>query len=606
HSHVGDVAAGFAAAAAIHEGTYRTQRLQPVSLETHPATAWLVDEGRLEVRSSTQVPFLARRTLCRLFGLDPGAVRVVTGRGGGGFGGKQEVFTEDLVVLAALRLRAPVQFEHTRTEQFTGTSVRHPMRIRIKAGADAQGKLTALELDVLSNTGAYGNHGPGVVFHGTGEPLAVSNCPNKKVDARPVYPPVVPSGAFRGYGLCQLVFAVESAMDELARDLGIDPFEFRRINTVREGDPMISASAEPAADVEFGSYGLGQCLDLVQDALARGAERDRRLGAGPPEGWLTGQGMALSMIDSVPPNGHTAHSSIRLLPDGCYELKVGTAEFGNGTTTVHAQLAATALGTSADRIRVLQADTDLVEHDTGAYGSAGTVVAGRATLIAATALAEQIKAAAAGMAGAAGKTADGAACTAVLDAHAVRCGQLRIPLRQLHAASAEDTGLLGRGSWGGTPRSVAFNVHGSRVAVDPLTGELRILQSAQAADAGTVINPMQCRGQVEGGSAQALGAALYEEVVLDERGAVATDILRHYHIPTYADVPRTEVYFAATSDRLGPLGAKPMSESPFNPVAPAMASPIRDAIGMRLHRLPMTRDRIYLALKQEEAQHGRH
>jgi CO/xanthine dehydrogenase Mo-binding subunit len=511
---------------------------------------------------------------------------------GGGFGGKQEVLTEDLVALAALKLQRPVQLELTRTEQFTATTTRHPFTIKLKAGASADGRLTALELDVLTNTGAYGNHGPGVMFHGCGESLAVYKCVNKKVDAHAMYTNTVPAGAFRGYGLSQMIFAIESAMDELAVGIGMDPLEFRRRNMVREGDSMLSTQPQPEEDVHYGSYGLDQCLDVVRDALDRGRERYRAAGLdelGPD--WLTGEGAALSMIDTVPPRGHFAHSKLRLLPDGTYQADVGTAEFGNGTTTVHAQLAATALSTDASRVVVRQSDTDLIEHDTGAFGSAGTVVAGKATLAAAEELAVRIRAFAAGI-----RQTQASAC--VLDGDAVIIDGTPVPLTEL-AGAAGDAGveLAAEGRWGGTPRSVAFNVQGFRVAVNRGTGELKILQSVQAADAGVVVNPRQCRGQIEGGIAQAIGAALYEEVVVNDAGKVTTDILRQYHIPTFADVPRSEVYFADTNDAMGPLGAKSMSESPFNPVAPALANAIRNATGVRFSSLPIARDKIYLGLK---------
>ncbi|MBX7442247.1 MULTISPECIES: molybdopterin-dependent oxidoreductase [unclassified Arthrobacter] len=593
HSELGSVAEGFAAADFIHEQTYRTQRVQHVALETHAAIASVDAEGRLQVRTSSQVPFLVRRTLCRLYGLDEDQVHLVAGRVGGGFGGKQEVLTEDLVALAALKLKRPVQLELTRTEQFTATTTRHPFTIKLKAGAAKDGTLTALELDVVTNTGAYGNHGPGVMFHGCGESLAVYNCANKKVDAHSVYTNTVPAGAFRGYGLSQMIFAIESAMDELAAGIGMDPLEFRRRNMVREGDRMLSTQPDPEEDVHYGSYGLDQCLDLVRDALDRGKERYRDAGLddlGPD--WMVGDGAALSMIDTVPPRGHFAHSHVRLLPDGTYQADVGTAEFGNGTTTVHAQLAATALSTEASKVVVRQSDTDLVEHDTGAFGSAGTVVAGKATLAAAEELAVRIRAFAAGI-----RQTQASAC--VLDGDAVVIDGTPVSLAELAQQAAEaGVELAAEGRWGGTPRSVAFNVHGFRVAVNRGTGELKILQSVQAADAGVVVNPRQCRGQIEGGIAQAIGAALYEEVVVDDAGKVTTDILRQYHIPTFADVPRSEVYFADTNDKMGPLGAKSMSESPFNPVAPALANAIRNATGVRFASLPIARDRIYVGLKE--------
>ena len=592
HSELGSVADGFAASDFIHEQTYQTQRVQHVALETHASIASVDRDGRLQVRTSSQVPFLVRRTLCRVFGLPEEKVHVVAGRVGGGFGGKQEVLTEDIVALAAMKLGRPVQLELTRTEQFTATTTRHPFTIRLKAGTSSEGRLTALELDVLTNTGAYGNHAPGVMFHGCGESLGVYNCANKKVDARAVYTNTVPSGAFRGYGLSQMIFAIESGMDELAVGIGMDPLEFRRLNMVREGDHMLSTHPEPEEDVHYGSYGLDQCTNLVRDALERGRERYRAAGLDDlgPE-WTTGEGTALSMIDTAPPRGHFAHSKLRLLPDGSYQADVGTAEFGNGTTTVHAQLAATALSTEASRVAVRQSDTDLIEHDTGAFGSAGTVVAGKATLAAAEELAVRIRAFAAGI-----RQVQSSGC--ILDGDSVICEGTPVPLSEL-AQAAADAGveLAAEGRWGGTPRSVAFNVHGFRVAVNRGTGELRILQSVQAADAGVVVNPRQCRGQIEGGIAQALGAALYEEVVVDDGGRVTTDILRQYHIPTFADVPRSEVYFADTNDKMGPLGAKSMSESPFNPVAPALANAIRDATGVRFAELPIARDKIYLGLR---------
>lgn len=607
HSELGDVERGLAEADVVHEATYRTHRVQHAALETHCSIASIDEDGRLVVRSSTQVPFLARRHLARVLDLDPERVRVHCERVGGGFGGKQEVLTEDVAALATLRLGRPVQLELTRTEQFVATTTRHPFRIRVRAGARRDGTLTALHLDVLSNTGAYGNHGPGVMFHGCGESLGVYRCENKKVDAHCVYTNTVPAGAFRGYGLSQMIFAVESAVDELARQLGTDPLELRRRNVVLEGDPMLSTRPEPEEDVLYGSYGLDQCLELAADALARGRARDvATYGAGSGTGadalpdlgpeWGVGEGTALSMIDTVPPRGHFSHARVRLRADGVVEAEVGTAEFGNGTTTVHAQLVASALGQDAGAVVVRQSDTDLLEHDTGAFGSTGTVVAGKASFAAAQDLAETLLKVAAGMAGAA--PGDCRLVPGGVDCAGGDRATTVLPLADV-ARAAADAGidLVAEGRWGGTPRSVAFNVHGFRVAVHRGTGEIRILQSVQAADAGEVVNPRQCRGQVEGGIAQALGAALYENVIVDDSGRVTTDIFRQYHLPTFADTPRSEVYFARTTDTVGPMGAKSMSESPFNPVAPALANAIRAATGVRFTELPLTRDRIYLSLK---------
>jgi putative selenate reductase molybdopterin-binding subunit len=576
HGAVGDVEAGFAEAHRVYEGVFVSQRVQHVHLETHGALGWLDADGRLTLRSSTQVPFLTRDALCRLFDLDRDRVRVLCGRVGGGFGGKQEMLTEDLVALAVLRTGRPVSYEMTREENFCAATTRHPMRVRVRLGARADGRLTGIALDVLSNTGAYGNHAGGVLHHGCNESLAAYACPNKRVTGYAVHTHTLPAGAFRGYGLSQTIFAVESALDELARDLAIDPFEMRRRNAVRPGDPMVSTSLEPH-DVLYGSYGLDQCLDLAQAALARDPGE-------PPPGpdWLVGEGMALAMIDTIPPRGHVAHARIRLEPDGTYALAVGTAEFGNGTSTVHGQIAAEALATTPDRIRLVQADTDAVAHDTGAYGSTGTVVAGQANLRAATALADRIRGAAAARAGIAPE-----ACRLTRDGVETPSGL--VPLGDLARGAA----LEAAGEADGSPRSVAFNVQAFRVAVHPRSGETRILRSVQAADAGRVINPLQCRGQVEGGVAQALGAALYEDYRFDAAGAVLTRTLRSYHVPAPADVPTTEVLFADTYDTVGPLGAKSMSEAPYNPVAAALGNAIRDATGARLTATPFAPDRIF-------------
>jgi CO/xanthine dehydrogenase Mo-binding subunit/aerobic-type carbon monoxide dehydrogenase small subunit (CoxS/CutS family) len=552
HGGVGDVHAGVTAArargGAVVSGRWTTQRVQHVHLETHGCSGWRDEQGRLVIRTSSQVPFLVRDELCHVFGLDRSEVHVFTRRVGGGFGGKQEMLTEDLVALAVLRLGNPVRYEFSRIDEFVAAPCRHPFRVDATVAAGPDGVLTALAVNVLVDAGAYGNHSPGVMFHGCSESIAVYRCANKRVDAQAVYTNNLPSGAFRGYGLGQIIFAVEAALDELAERLGIDPFDLRRRNVVVPGDAFTDSHVADD-DLTFGSYGLDQCLDLAQQALSTG----NGVSVDGSQ-WRVGEGMAVAMIATIPPRGHFAEAAVSADADGRYTLSVGTAEFGNGTSTVHAQLVATALNTTVDKVRIHQSDTDATGYDTGAFGSAGIVVAGRAVQAACADLLAQM---------AAGGTAP----------------------------------LVGRGRHDGTPRSVAFNVHAVRVAVNVETGEVKILQSIQAADAGVVLNPEQCRGQVEGGVAQAIGSAFYEEMRVSADGAVITKDLRNYHIPQLADLPVTEVYFADTHDELGPLGAKSMSESPYNPVAPALANAIARACGARLHQLPMTPARVWRALQ---------
>jgi len=594
HGEMGSVDQGFAEADVVYEETFQTQRVQHASLETHGCVAWFEEneetgEERIAVRSSTQVPFLTRRALCALYDLPEDKVRVVAGRVGGGFGGKQEMLTEDIVVLAALKLHRPVKLEFTRPEQFYGATTRHPFRITVKVGARKDGTLTALQFRVVSNTGAYGNHGPAVMFHSVGESMGVYRAPNKKVNAYSVYTNCVPAGAFRGYGLGQVTFALESAMDELARRLDMDPLILREKNVIGPGEHMEGPCGEEE-DLHIASYGLDQCLQVVRNAID-----DDRSAEDAPEGWLVGQGFAMAAIATGPPGGHFADATVKLLEDGTYDIAVGTAEFGNGTTTVHKQITAGALGTTVDRIAIRQSDTDVVRHDTGAFGSAGTVVAGKAVMKAANALAEQILSFTA-------EYARTPRSLLRLTADAVECDGRPVSLKEVFEA-ARDGGvdLAADGHWGGSPRSVAFNSQWFRLAVDPDSGEIRILRSVHGADAGKVMNPMQCRGQVEGGVAQALGATLFERVLVDERGEVTTAAFRRYRLPAYADVPRTEVHFTETSDAIGPLGAKSMSESPFNPVPPAFANALRDATGIRFTEAPFLRDKVWQAISEHRA-----
>lgn len=578
----GDVEEGLARASAVVTGTWSNGRVSHAQLETHGSVGWWDEDGRLTIRTSSQVPFLVRDELALILGLPQERVRVFTARVGGGFGGKQEIFTEDLVGLAVQVTGRPVQYEMTRDEEFVRTSTRHPMRVGVTLGADAEGRLTAMDVSVLSNTGAYGNHAVGVLFHGCSETLAVYKSPAKRLDAEAVYTTTLPAGAFRGYGLGQVMFAIESAMDELALELGLDPFELRRINAVRPGDPLTITSLETHDDLFFASYGLDQCLDLAADAMARGN------GADAPAGWAVGEGMAVGMIATIPPRGHRSVASVSVGADGVYEVSAGTAEFGNGTHTVLTQIAAEALGTVPTRVRLRTSDTDAVTYDTGAFGSTGITVAGKALHAAALGLRAQLLAAAARAGG------DGAW---QLDAAGAFDGSRRVDFAALLAALPPESLVNGRasaqGSTDGAQRSLAFNVHAVRVAVDPETGTVHILQSVQSADAGTVLNPAQCIGQIEGGVAQAVGSALYEEVTIGPDGAVENPAFRVYRVPQIADIPVTEVYFADTSDDLGPYGAKSMSESPYNPVAPAIANAVRRALGVRPYELPMSRDRVW-------------
>ncbi|MFF3091900.1 molybdopterin-dependent oxidoreductase [Streptomyces nojiriensis] len=587
HSHIGDVDAGFAEADVIHEGTYSSPRVQHAHLETHGSIAWMED-GRLNVRTSSQSPSIAKVKLAHLFALRPDQLRVFCKRVGGGFGGKQEVISEDLAALAALDTGRPVCFEYTREEEFTTASPRHPMTLTVKLGAKADGTLTAFQVRNVSNTGAYGNHGGETLFAG-GAAVMIYRCPNKKYDAYSVYTNTVPSGALRGYGMTQPAFAVESAMHELALALHMDPLELRRRNIVRPGDPLVALHDGPD-DVMFGEDGLAQCIDLVDRALARTAG-DPQLG---PD-WLIGAGAAASLHETAPPTEHISEAWVTLGDDLVYELAVGTVEFGEGTSTAHVQIAANQLGTTPSRIRLVQSDTDRTGFDTGAFASAGLFVAGNAVLRASNAVRDRILEFAAAHTG-----IHPVMCS--MDDDGVVCGDHRVSLAELVAlARARGIRFTAARKAYGSPRSAVSNAHGFRIAVHRVTGEIRVLHSVQAADAGVVINPAQVRGQVEGAVAQGIGFVLTENHRLDANGAVVNPNFRNYRIPTYADVPRTEVLLVGSADSVGPMRAKGMAECSINPVAPALANALQDATGVRYRSLPLTPERIYDRLGEKRS-----
>ncbi len=537
------------------------------------------------MRTSTQAPFITHGKLVHLFGIKTRDLHVFTERVGGGFGGKQEMLSEDLCVLALLRLGRPVKWEFTREEQFIAASTRHQMTTHIKIGAKSDGTLTAIEVRVVSNTGAYGGHAGETLGAALGSPLCAYRCPNKKAVGYAVYTNIVPAGGFRGYGASQTTFAIECAIDELAKQVGLDPFAMRRLNMIRRTD-WIESVWKDVSDVGFGSYGLDQCMDMVEAALAQDG------GLGMPEGedWAEGTGIALAMLDCGPPTEHRSGVEMKLLPDGRFHLAVGSTEMGNGSVTSHCQIAASVLGGRMADIQIINADTDRTPYDTGTFASTGTVVAGQAVAMTAAALRENILEYAAELSG-----TDVAAWS--LTEGSVRRENQHIELAELyrigvaagHRFEAKRKAYL-------SPRTSAFNVQAIKLAVNRITGAIQILRSVHAADIGRPINPMQCRGQIDGAVAMGVGWALTENMVHSPDGRVVNAAFRNYHIPAFADAPRTEVMFAETHDKIGPLGAKSQGECAINPVAPAIANALANATGIRFAKLPLTPDHIFADL----------
>lgn len=583
---LGDVARGFAEADAIHEMTYSTSRVQHVHLETHGSIAWQGEDKRWHVRTSSQAPFAAQKKLAYIVGIPARDLHVFTERVGGGFGGKQEMVSEDLALFASIKLGGrPVKWEWTREDEFLGATTRHQMTTHVKLGARKDGTLTAMDVRVVSNTGAYGGHGSETLAAAMSSPIATYRCDNKKGLGQAVYTNMVPAGGFRGYGASQTTFAIECAMDDLARTLEMDPLALRRKNVIKPGDNIESIWNEPG-DASFGSYGIDQCFEIVERELARGN------GVKKPEGddWAEGTGLALAMLECGPPTEHRSGATMHLKADGTYRLACGSTEMGNGITTAHRQMAAAVLGTRASDIDIINADTDRTPYDTGTFASTGTVVGGKAVQASAEAMRDDILAFASRHTG-----VDPGQCR--LDVDAVICGNRRIALKELHAAGTKVNHhfSVSRRAYL-APRTIACNVHGVRLAVHRMTGEIRILHSVHGADVGVAINPMQVRGQLDGAIGMGFGWALTENMVHNDRGAVVNPNLRNYRIPSYADLPRTEIHFADTRDSIGPMGAKSQGECGINPVAPAISNALLDATGERFAHLPFTPDRLFARL----------
>lgn len=587
HGETGDVEAGFARADAIYEETYFAPRQQHVHLETMQAISWKGDDGRYHVRTTVQGPFVVKAKLCYLFGLNLSDLHVFCERVGGGFGGKQDMMSEDLPLLATLKTGRPVKWEFTREEQFIGATTKHPMKVRLKLGATKAGEITAIQYRVVSNTGAYGNHGGETLANGMSGPWALYKCPNKKGDGYAVYTNTHCGGGFRGYGTSQTAFALESAIDELAHTIGMDPIAFRRKNVVGPDDNLEAAWKE-TSDLTMSSYGLDQCIDAIEKALASGKGHAKPLG----EEWLEGSGMAISMLDCVPPTEQRSGSEIELLEDGTYHFTVGSTEIGNGLVTAQQQVVAQVMGCSTARVSLLNADTDKTPYDSGTFASVGMMVPTKAVEYAAIALRDKM------LKYASRATGEKLEHCKLVDGD-VHYGRKKMPLAELYARGTKEGVEFGafRKAYG-SPRTVAFLAYGVRLAVHRITGEIVILYSAEAVDAGTVMNPHQLRGQVVGGAVMGVGYALQEKMVYNDAGAVINPTLRNYRIPAIADAPETDVFFADTYDPIGPLGAKSIAENTNNPIPPAIGNALRAATGIRFTSLPFTEDRIFERLAE--------
>ncbi|MBN1423787.1 molybdopterin-dependent oxidoreductase [Candidatus Fermentibacteria bacterium] len=576
--------------------TYQVHRASHCAIEPHEVIAYLDPDGRLILRSSTQVPFHARRIVANVLGLPVGRVRVIKPRIGGGFGGKQEVFLEQIAGLLCLRTELPVRLRLTRQEVFMTSRTRHPQHLRLRSAADGEGRVTLLDLDTVLDTGAYGSHALTVATNTGSKVLPLVNRTRAvRFRARSAYTTLPVSGAYRGYGATQGAFALNVQMDEMARDLGLDVLELWRRNHIRSGEssPVFQALGEGTEGVPMSirSCGLEQCLE--QGSKAIGWEEKR--GRGGNGRLVRGIGMAALMQGSGIPRIDMASATLKLNDDGSVNLLVGATDLGTGSDTILAQIAAETLGIRADQVVVYSSDTDLTPFDTGAYASSTTYISGEAVRRAASDLAGKIIRVAARMMGTelhglslrGGLVIGGDRVVAVSD----------VALRSLYQEDQEQ--LMGMASAWGEVSPPPFSAHFAEIEVDTLTGRIRVVRYVAAVDCGVAINPALAQGQTEGAVMNGIGYALCEEYLMDDRGRMRNGSFVGYRIPSSRDVPDLVTILVPTYEPTGPYGAKSISEISINGPLPVISNAVYDAVGVRLRSSPFTPDRVWRLLKGE-------
>ncbi|MBS1195766.1 MAG: CoxL CutL, partial [Actinobacteria bacterium] len=499
--------------------------------------------------------------------------------------------------LVTMRTWRPARWEYTREEEFVSARTRHPFRVRMKVGARADGVLHALEMDATQNTGAYGTHGLTVLSNTGSKTLPLYNkAPHVRFAGRSVYTNLPVGGAYRGYGATQGAYALETALDEVAVRLGLDPVELRLRNHIRSGEtsPIFAELGEGREGVPMTikSCAAEECLRAGMEAFGWERKRSRPPDTGPIR---RGVGMSLHMQGSGIPLIDMAAATIKMNDDGSFNLLVGATDLGTGSDTVLGQIAAEVLGVGLDQIIVYSSDTDFTPFDTGAYASSTTYVSGKAVEKAAREVKEQILAVASAMlkVDPADLTlADGRVGTA--DGRGA--GLAEVCTRAYYGAGQHQIGATASCLPDESPPP--FLASFAEVAVDVETGLVRVLDYVAAVDCGTPINPRLAEGQVEGAVANGIGYALTEEYLFTAGGRVRNADLSRYKIPGSFDLPPIRVILVDSYEPTGPMGAKSVAEIGINGPVPSIANAIHHAVGLRLTRTPFSPERVWRALQE--------
>ena len=584
-SGAGDIEAVLAGCDVVIDHTYHTRACQQAMMETFRTYCSIDAYGRLNVLSSTQIVFHCRRILANALHIPKSMIRVAKPRIGGGFGAKQTSVCEVYPAFVTWKTKKPSKIIFSRYESQIASTPRHEMELHVRLGATKDGIVRGIDLYTLSNTGAYGEHGPTTVgLSGHKSIPLYGKAEAFRFVSDVVYTNHMSSGAYRGYGATQGLFAVESAVNELADKLGIDPFVIRQRNIVHEGDVMPAYYGQVNT-----SCALDRCLQAVHDNIGWDEKYPvRDMGNGKVRAVGMGMAMQGSGITSV----DVGSASLKINDDGFYTLSIGAADMGTGCDTILAQIAAEVLECPLDNVTVLGADTDSSPYDSGSYASSTTYVTGKAVEQCAEQLKQKICQVGAGLLG-----LDERAVIFAGDAVTSEDGTQRATLAQIAAASqcGSNTALEAVVTHSSEISPPPFMVGAAEVEVDLETGEAQVIRYEAAVDCGTPVNPNLARVQAEGGILQGIGMALTENVTYDDRGMPRENSLMQYKIPARNDIGHIHVVFESSYEGTGPFGAKSIGEVVINTPLPAVADAIYHATHKRFYELPITREQIALA-----------
>ena len=588
---VGDVDAMLEKCAYTVDQVYHTKANQQTMMETFRTYCYMDHFQRLTVVSSTQIPFHIRRIVGNALNIPSSKVRVIKPRIGGGFGAKQSSVSEVFPALVTWVTGRPSKIVFSRKESMIASSPRHEMEVHIRMGADENGIVKAIDLYTLSNTGAYGEHGPTTVGLSGHKSIALyRHTEAYRFAYDVVYTNMQAAGAYRGYGATQGIFAVESAADELAHKMGMDPVKFRELNMPMEGEALPGYPDVPIN----GSCTMDKCLARAKEMIGWDEKYPfRDMGNGK----VRGVGIAMAMQGSSIAGIDVGGADIKLNEDGSYTLALGCSDMGTGCDTILAQMAADCLDTDMKNIVVFSVDTDISPYDSGSYASSTTYATGNAVIQACGELRKRIHAFGAQMLGVSEEESD-------FDGEKVRTEDGKeVTLQQIagKATCGVCSELQVVKEYSSPISPPPLMVGAAEVEIDKETGQIDVVDYVGVIDCGTPINPNLARVQAEGGIGQGIGMVLYEDVQYTDKGKIRNNSFMQYKIPNRMDIPKVRIEFESSYEKTGPFGAKSIGELVIDTPCPAIANAVYNATGVRVRELPITPEKVAMGILEQEA-----